>query len=214
MKKFVTTFLLTVLTAVGVCAFTACGGNDEKETVYTVTEEEWKSAMVSISGGETSLKCTYTEESEYGKGVVLLDYDSANKVLRVNNKAYEEYETEYYLWVDGDKAYETDSTKELKVLDMEGYKNTLDQNITYYAGGYLFEYGNLSDKFGEFIYNAETKEYTDTINVENFDVEFRLKFENGKLVKLYAGQEGEKYTCEYTYGVTVTVPDDVKSLIK
>jgi len=132
-----------------------------------------------------------------------------------------------YGWKGGDVYYsigngwrlDSETGKKIKyytkeVIDKEKFLMGYDSGIYSYAGGEHILALKLADKFADFTYSEEKGEYTATLYYESFatNADVTVKFENDKISYL-AVSLGENeydiagYTCEYTYGITVTVPE-------
>lgn len=212
------------------------GTETETEIKTTVNEEEWKTALtyfkVDSEEGGIPIKTDYPriDFSCNVKSYINGDWDGTNDytiTLEFNKNAFE-YKVgaeAYYGWKDGDTCYmitdgyQTDiETGEViecyskKIISEEESLEGLDAYIFVSAGGiYICELG-LVDKFSEFTYSEEKKEYAMRIDYEEGSCDISIKFVDGKLSLLeitnISEEEGSITTIyKYAYGTTVTVPE-------
>lgn len=244
MKKFVTTLLLTALTAVSACAFTACGGDEESnEPVYTVTADEWNTALnyfnVKLEEGVPvkseyprinflcKFNCVYYGETEEQNETYTMNtsIDFSKKIM-AEDYIHDGITDNFYVWKgengcfgvgDGWELNEETNKREYHYLKEEVNEDdlplTFDSNICEYAGGRYINELDLVNKFSSFTYSEEKKEYTATLDYEEYEgtCDLTLKFKDGKLVHIAANINGKKDKIsgnfEYTYGTTASVPD-------
>ena len=235
---FLSVLCVFAFTACGNGKETEKGTETEKEAKTTVTAEEWKVALTyfKVNSEEGGVPATSNypriDFSCSVKSYINGDGDGTNDytiTLDFTNNAYEDKEYkhggDYYGWKDGDTCYmiadggyvdaETGEFIECyskKVTSEEELLEGLDAYIFVSAGGiYICELG-LADKFPEFTYSEDKKEYATRIDYEEGSCDISIKFVDGKLSLLeitnISEEEGSITTVyEYTYGTTVTVPE-------
>ena len=218
MKKIVGTLILSLLSAMCLFSFTACGGNEnetENEVKTTVIEEEWKASITLITEGNENFACNGYETNGKDRSEVNFKYGSEKKVT-YGTMSFKEESSYFYYWTEGSgKNYfvsgDSDNQSKQSIED-EDFQNATMMTRKYYAGGVYLEL--INDKFSEFTYSEENKEYTGNIEVEGEGAAFVLKFEEGKIINLKINEtEGDvEVGYSYTYGTSVTVPDSVKNL--
>ncbi len=213
MKKFVTTTLLGLASAACALSLTACG--ETKEISYTVTEDEWKSAITSVYDCGQTVQCV-AQQKRLGNGSegesvgekFKLCFDSSTKTVKIDLEGGgEKYTT--YIWADNGNYYQ--------YLEGEGKCRISEKQFTLmstsYANGALIALTRDEQSFANATYDGESKQYKGSCVLDDHVYECSLKFENGKLVQLIATDEDTQVTCEYKYEkVSVTLSDEIKNL--
>ncbi len=173
----------------------------------------------------------YTDHYEEMKGIFTLDI--INKIIYqsstvFNSKEPDKFEKfEMYRWIDSDETYyEYANYKgdvEMGASNDEYYINFFKAIAVNYLNSlvaYKSYYENITEDFDKFTYDEEKGEYRgSTTNVSaggETDV-FYFVFADGKLVKsgldfIYNGEHNRSWKEEYTYGVSVTIPDEILNL--
>ena len=222
MKKFATTLVMGALAVACAFGFTACG----KEAKTTVTEEEWKTAIATLTEGKTSFKSEWNYEYKYDDVeediLYVFELDAENKGCHfyyTSEDDGEKMEYNSYCWVDAEgNAYSAEfdpyADEPVKMAcDEDEYAEIKAMYVDGYAGVGLITSSGLENKYGDFEYNAKDKAYTGTLSVDDESADVVLKFKDGKLVYLCAKPVEEEdeicYTFTYTYGIKVTIPKDV-----
>lgn len=229
MKKFVTTALLAAFAATSIFAFTACGENENepenKEPVYTVTAEEWKTALnyLNIDLDEESIpvvsnyprinfacdfQLKYEDEGNEYTQLIKTAFDY-NKQAMFMTYTEDEETVSVYAWKENNSYYSMTNEDGGECNEAE-FKFIFDANICEYAGGRIINEYDLVNKFSSFTYSEEKCEYTATFKNEgeSTSCKITIKMKDGKLISL-STEDGSAFT--YTYGNTVTVPDNIKN---
>lgn len=228
MKKLISVAIAGVAAAACAFAFTACGGDDDKnqETSYTVTEAEWKSAITSVydckQGVEANSKFVGGEADGCN---YIYRYDNVNKSISLHIK--EDPDDYYcYLWQNEGKYYDYLLSDEATTqISKETYDDELQMLVVSYTGnGLPYALIEDNDSFKNATYDEANKAYKgSSVQSEGHEAvkfNFTLKFENKKLVKLIGELLKEDnqtvhmtITVEYKYdNITVTIPDDIKNM--
>ena len=212
MKKLLTAALAGAATLTCAFAFTACGGNEE--TSYTVTAEEWETAITSLYDCKHSVEASSTfVGGEADNYLYHYQYDNANKAMKLTidytaeaNSAYTMYfwvtaEGKYYQYLDGEGKEE---------IEKEAYETVA---MSYTGNGLPYALAEDKDAYANATYDETSKEYKGTSNQGRDSFTYTLKFENKKLVKLSAEISNLSITVEYKYeNISVTITDEIKNL--
>lgn len=238
MKKRVITILLGLLSVIFTFGFTACGnGNEnetEKEVRTTVTEEEWRMALMSKEMEKFEDKSFFNvkittyfhdpyfddKENEASELTAVYIIDYINKTFYVYNTG--ERPEELYAWLSGGVVYywqngRTGASNEFDDFFVDG------SGAEYYlnhSAGFQHYYLDICDAFDKFTYDEDKKEYVgSTVNASSGGEtnNYYFAFADGKLVRsglqfVYNGLEGRTWKEEYVYGCTVTIPDEILNL--
>lgn len=241
MKKFVTTLLLCVLSAVMLFAFTACN-NDENDkqndtgddqttvTGNTVTEEQWKEALkfLVVEDGSTkenlvsdvNFNCIFDMTQPTRKYIYEVKINNKNKALysKIDNDEYGFMQ--FYYWQDGNTYYTANAdgsgktSEELQPNGEFGINYMINNHIYTYCGGAAITLYKVSGNYSKFVYDETKKTYSATLT-EGVSAEFTLAFDAGKLVKLkFEVKDTESINIQeftFTYEPAVTVPAAVLS---
>lgn len=219
MKKLFTAILLCLLSATCIFSFTACKKNVDDplpEEAVTVTVEEWETALSAVSDGKRSIECKY-----HGKVVVYGDeyvtdilfvYDKENEIARYDYKS-EDLNYELYCWRGSGGKYYVMGTEASKTFKQEVGKAEFETAVKNYletaVSGEEIIY-EITDKFGEFTYGEESKDYKGNLQLFDLPFEITLKFENGKLVKFDILQGETVMAMDFNYNdIVLTVPKEI-----
>ncbi len=196
---------------------------------FTVNWDKQNYSPILSDYPRTNFKCKYNLiYSENGVTTsyqtnASVDYDKMASGLEFTDEDGNADAT--YGWKDGDIYYSIGDgwrsengekieyyTKE--IIEREQFLMGCDSGIYAYAGGEHILALKLADKFADFTYSEEKGEYTATLYYEAYaaNADVTVKFENDKISYLAINLGKNEYdiagyTCEYTYGITVTVPD-------
>lgn len=213
MKKLISVAIAGVAATACAFAFTACGG--DKETTYTVTADEWKTAINIIVEGKNNFECEWSYKSDDEEGKYILKYDYANSIVGFADAGTSGMEV--YAWKEAEDDYRYSSFGsngyDVYKSDKEEFEKGQKDNIFEYGGGLFLP--KYSDKFADFTYSEDLKEYTLTDSIEEMDgmeFEISVKIENAKIVNVSAKGDELSYSFKYTYGTSATVPDHIKNL--
>lgn len=217
MKKLISVAIAGVAATACAFALTACGG--DKETTYTVTADEWKTAVALLTDANTSVDCTWKYAEDELNADYFMTYDIVNQALKFKYVSADESIDYLYAWKGDNSDYFMSSTSDtISKIDEQEFKTCVNDNFYEYAGGIILK--AIKNKFADFSYSEEKKEYSCTINEtipdyakDGVGVNLVVKFENAKIVSMVSTHGNSVYTFTYKYdGVTVTVPDNIKNL--
>ena len=224
MKKLLTAITCGVISAAGVLGLAAC----REEVKTTVTEEEWKTALsyfmidadvnTGAIGGDyprVNFRCVWDMDVENFHNLIWsVDYDK-----KVGYSTPFEFTStfEQYVWEENGKFYNVTDGAERQEITEKEFSSMLGINVFYAGGAWISQYDFLN-KYEQFTYSEETAEYkavityTDDYAGGEQSADVTLKFENGKLAYMATtfNEAGtmRTYTFTYTYGITLTVPDE------
>lgn len=239
MKKLLAILLTGIISISCAVAFTACGG-EQKGT--TVTEDEWKTALsyLTIKVDENSsefvqlnprtnfickeLVKSNTDEHTYE---VITSCDFKNIVSRLQFINDGENDSDGYAWQEGDTYYDVGIALYTDSISYHKRERSVDelyipvafafeQSIYAYAGGMDISATNMAQNYDMFTYSEERAEYTATLHYKGenreSDTFVTAKFENGMLSYLSVDFGESSYSYTYTYGTTITVPENIRNL--
>ena len=212
MKKFVTTTLFGFAVAACAFAFTACG--ETKETSYTVTADEWKTAITSVYDCSQNVQCV-TElvkngsEHEADGDVYKLWCDSSTKTIKIE-LGLENEKLTGYVWAENGKYYQYLEGGVKEEITQEDFTIMA---ASYSGNGILQALVEDEQSFANTTYDVDSKQYKGSSVQYGDEFEYSLKFENGKLVQLSAVIGNLQINTEYKYEkVSVSVPEEIKNL--
>ena len=191
------------------------GEDNKPQIVYTVNEEEWKAALLELFDGKHSVTCKSVVNDDEDVWSGIYEFDCINKVEH-SDFVYEQGEIEDYTWIENDgKVYAASKIEDMvskQIVSNEYYEIVILENL-WACGGYFLIDCKIYEKYGDFSYDENDKEYTLTSKTEEDSVNYILKFEDGKLVEFFV-EVNEIYTYSYiyTYNKVVTVPENILNM--
>jgi hypothetical protein len=230
MKKTISILLVVLLLAVALVAMVACnpetpeppvnpdngnnnGGNNNDTPTdpdngnniplisYEVTADEWYEALTLQNATNYTAICSFVAPSDMGFA------DRGEYILSFDGTTYN-YQNKFYLG--SETAMDSSVLLTKKGDTYLSYSDGTVEEITkeFYDEIYT-EYPPISmsvEAFDLFTYNPDSKMYELKDDIDLGEVSnFKVAFENGKVVRIEFAIDGDPWVCVFTYGTTETI---------
>ena len=176
-------------------------GNNIPLISYEVTADEWYEALTLQNATNYTAICSFVAPSDMGFA------DRGEYILSFDGTTYN-YQNKFYL--DSETAMDSSVLLTKKGDTYLSYSDGTVEEITkeFYDEIYT-EYPPISmsvEAFDLFTYNPDSKMYELKDDIDLGEVSnFKVAFENGKVVRIEFAIDGDPWVCVFTYGTTETI---------